>query len=235
MWPQSYGTPFDQPIESLQPAPPDRRPPLKVLAEGRPRLALHPLMRDCLRATPVLLSAAPCERDQESNLIQPQTSFRFVPHPVDSTSGTCEVSIKLLNKASHIAHQTFFCLTDLGLQLMPASGWTMDEIVSIRRMRRFSSSIGLSRLEPMACVQCCTISLLFTSVGGGFVEYEAGNWHPFDALPDLRISGVVGAGNYPSERLPIVVSAESLRAFMRELIERGELPAPEPDGKSTTQ
>jgi hypothetical protein len=37
----------------------------------------------------------------------------------------------------------------------------------------------------------------------------------------------VGAGNYPSERLPITVKAESLREFMRELTERGEVPAPE--------
>jgi hypothetical protein len=224
-WPQSFGTPFEPPAESPPAPAADSLPTLKPVAEGRPRIARHPIIHDGVRSAPVLLSAAPCEQDQESNLLQPQTSFRFIPHPVDSTSGTCEVSIELLNKSTHIAHQPFICLTDLGLQLTPAENWSMDEIVSIRRMRRFSARTGISRLEPLARVHCCTISLLFSTTGGGFVEYEIGNWHPFETLPDLRISCVVGAGNYPSERLPITVKAESLRSFMRELTERGEVPA----------
>jgi hypothetical protein len=224
--PQIQGNPIDHLVEELPLALP-RNLPTRPAPDGRPRLALDPKLRDGARNAPVLLSTAPVDGNAQTELIQPMTSFRFVPHPVDSTSGICEISITLLNKSTHIAHQPFFCLTDLGLQLRPAPDWTMDEVVSIRRMRRFAPVARQSRLEPGSEVLCCTISLLFSSIDGGFVEYEIGNWHRLEQLPDLRISCVVGAGNYPSERLPITVRAEALREFMRELIDRGELPAAE--------
>jgi hypothetical protein len=35
-------------------------PALKPVAEGRPRIARHPIIHDGVRSAPVLLSAAPC-------------------------------------------------------------------------------------------------------------------------------------------------------------------------------
>ena len=216
---------FQQSGSTVEPAHGATQPlagPSGPQADGRSRRALDPRLRSSGTA-PVLLSAVRCDGKTETDL-QPRTALRFVRHPLDSSSGICEVAIFLSNRSEHVAHRPFFCLTDLGLQLRPAANWLMDEVVSIRRMRRFAPIDHPCELPRGAELECCAIGLLLTSDERGRIEYEAGNWHDFDALPDLRVNCVVGAGNFPSERLLVTVPAVALKAFVADLVSRGDLP-----------
>lgn len=191
--------------------------------EGKAALHLRPLVAEGRRSQTVLLSSALCPAQAHSDYLQPAVALIYQRHAVDSGSGTFVVRLSLHNRSQHIAHEPFLCLPLLGLDLSPAPGLGMQDVSSIRRLRRFSPAPG-TVLRPGASMHCCNISLLFTAQSGGRVEYDAGSWHPIESLPDLRLTCVAGAGNYPSERLPLVVLASSLRSFISDLVSSGEIP-----------
>lgn len=195
------------------PVPPDRKPGLQ----------LRPMYAAGARSALALLSSVQCGGQAHSDFIQPEITLSFKSHAIDSKSGTFSAKISLRNQATHTAHQPFLCLPILGLQLSPADGWNMQDVSSIRRLRRFGQDAG-KLLETGASVHCCTISLLFSAGDGGKVEFEAGSWHPVQSLPDLRVTCVVGAGNYPSERLPLVIPATAIRTALTNLIGSGHIP-----------
>ncbi len=215
---------------SARPFPTDLQPdPFAAASDALPArerqagLQLRPMGSEGKRATPVLLSQAACEGGAQSSYLQPEVSLAFDRHPVDSNSGFFRVEVHLVNRAAHVAHLPFLCLPILGLDLSPADGWTMQDVSSIRRLRRFGQEQNQTLAQGQR-VHCCNISLLFTAGQGGRFEYELGNWHPLARLPDLRLTCVAGAGNYPSERLPLVVPAVALKGFLAELVVAGEFP-----------
>ncbi|WP_373502218.1 hypothetical protein [Aestuariivirga sp.] len=194
-------------------------------AHGGTRSGMHvrPLMAGGQRAATVLLSSSQCPAQAHSDTLQPSVSITYDRHAIDSNSGTFSVRISLHNKSAHVAHEPFLCLPIFGLELSPAVGWTMQDISSIRRLRRFGPGRG-EDLAPGSSVHCCNISLLFNALDGGQVEFDAGSWHPVHDLPDLRLTCVAGAGNFPSERLPLVVPAVTLTGFLAQLMVMGEVP-----------
>jgi hypothetical protein len=193
------------------------------LSERKPGLQLRPMFAAGARATPALLSSVHCPGQAQSDFIQPEIALSYERHAVDSKSGLFSARISLRNKALHIAHQPFLCLPILGLDLSPAPGWSMRDVSSIRRLRRFGQE-GSQLLDAGSGVHCCTISLLFSADDGGRIEYESGNWHAVKTLPDLRLTCVAGAGNFPSERLPLVISAMAIKTFLTSLITAGRVP-----------
>jgi hypothetical protein len=197
--------------------------PTQSADERQSILQLRPMGVAGHRAVPVLLSSSRCPAQVRSDYLQPEISLSYERHAVDSNSGTFTAEVSLLNRARHTAHQPFVCLPILGLQLSPATGWSMRDVSSIRRLRRFGPDRD-ELLASQASVHCCNISLLFNAASGGRVEYETGNWHGLNGLPDLRLTCVVGAGNYPSERLPLVVPADTIKSLITELIVMNDIP-----------
>lgn len=198
--------------------------PMQASPERQQAMQLRPMGIAERRAVPVLLSSSRCPAQVRSDYLQPEISLSYERHAVDSNSGIFTAEVSLLNRARHTAHQPFVCLPILGLQLSPATGWSMRDVSSIRRLRRFGPDRD-ELLAPQASVHCCNISLLFNAASGGRVEYETGNWHALNDLPDLRLTCVVGAGNYPSERLPLVVPADTIKSLISELIVMNDIPA----------
>jgi hypothetical protein len=193
------------------------------LPEKRPTLQLRPMGSADKRVVPVLLSSARHAAQARSEYLQPAIDLSYERHAVDSNSGKFIASVSLTNHARHTAHQPFLCLPSLGLQLSPAKGFIMQDVSSIRRLRRFGQ-LHEASLEPEDQVHCCDISLLFNAADGGRIEFESGNWHQLDRLPDLRLMCVAGAGNYPSERLPLVLRAETIKSYIAGLIAIGDIP-----------
>lgn len=196
---------------------------LSPAAERKAGMQLRPLIASGARAATVLLSSVQCPGQAHSDFIQPEIALSYESHAIDSRSGAFSARISLCNRASHIAHQPFLCLPILGLQMSPANGWNMQDVSSIRRLRRFGQETG-KLLEPGASIHSCTIALLFNASDGGKVEFEAGSWHSVKALPDLRVTCVAGAGNFPSERLPLVIPAAAIRTALTSLIGTGHIP-----------
>ena len=156
--------------------------------------------------------------------IHPDFRLGYETHPLASDRGDCLVEISLTNHGEFDAHHPFICLPLLGLRVVPADGWDMREVTSVRRMLRLGS-LRASVLEPGASVHCCTVKLPFTSVAGAELEYETGNRHPVAALPDLRLTCIAGAGNYPTGRLPLIVPAGGIQGFLQILADEGRIPA----------
>ena len=189
----------------------------------KPGLQLRSMTAAGTRSAPALLTSLHCPGQGQSVLIQPEIALSYDSHAVDSRSGAFSARISLRNKASLVAHQPFLCLPILGLELSPAQGWSMSDISSIRRLRRFGQD-GVQMLDAGSGVHCCTMTLLFSAEDGGRIEYEEGSWHAVNTLPDLRLTCVAGAGNFPSERLPLVISAMAIRTFLTSLITAGHVP-----------
>ena len=198
-------------------------PEMTSSREAKPGMRVRPMLSDGRRSATVLLSSSQCPAQVHSDLLQPSIAVAYERHAVDSRSGTFTVRISLFNRSPHVAHEPFLCLPVFGLQLTPAPGWTMQDVNSIRRLRRFGPE-RTEQLPPRASVHCCNIALLFNAKDGGRVEFDAGSRHSLDSLPDLRLTCVAGAGNYPSERLPLVVPAATLKGFLAELVKLGEVP-----------
>lgn len=210
-------------MQAEPPAPAAAMLPDELKPAAKQVLQLRPMGNANNRTATVLLSSARSLAQVHSDFLQPQITLRYERHAVDSNSGTFIASVSLLNRARHTAHQPFLCLPILGLQLSPATGWVMQDVSSIRRLRRFGQEHEGSA-EPETSVHCCDISLLFNAADGGRIEFEASNWHGLEGLPDLRLTCVAGAGNYPSERLPLVVPADTIKSLIADLIVIGDIP-----------
>ena len=155
--------------------------------------------------------------------IHPEFTISYEENKLFSGRGTMLVEISLRNKGEIEAHQPFLCLPQLGLKLIAAPGWDEQVVTSVRKMCRFGRPVT-SSLAPAAATHCCTMQLPFSSAGGGVLEYEAGNTHDLDNLPDLRLNCIAGAGNYPSERMPFFVPASEIRARVHQLSKTGRVP-----------
>jgi hypothetical protein len=111
----------------------------------------------------------------------------------------------------------------LGLILEAANGWAVQEVTAVRKMRRFFKP-GVYDLAPGDSIHCCSIVLPFSASEGGTLEYEHGRQHALPNLPDLRLTCIAGAGNYPSDRVPFIVPAIEIRRFFQQTQKRGEIP-----------
>ena len=170
-----------------------------------------------------VLSPTPHSTSSEKAQILSEISLGFISDQLSSDRGTCLVHVQLSNRGKIDAYQPFLCLPSLGLRLVAASGWQMQEVTLVRKMYRFGQ-VGSAILVAGQSLCCCTIRLPFTTTNGGMLEFEAGNHHAFGALPDLRLTSIVGAGNYPTSRSPLVVSAASMRELFAQLSKTNETP-----------
>jgi len=163
--------------------------------------------------------------------IQPDFELGYTRHPLYSDKGQCLVTVKLVNRGAIVAHQPFLCLPALGLRLEPVTGWSMQEIKGLRKMYRFSR-LETADLEPDASFACCTIALPFTAARGGSLEFESGNHHALAAIPDLKVTCLAGAGNYSSERVPLIVPSADITAHIHALAQNGEIPLQVPEAEN---
>jgi hypothetical protein len=159
----------------------------------------------------------------DKSKIRPGFSLAFTPDPVQPAKGWCKIGVTIRNSGDIIAHQPFLCLPLLGLRMEPAEGWQAHDVTAVRKMRRFSRP-SLHDLAPGDGGHCCNILLPFVAEEGGILEYEAGRRHALRELPDLRLTCIVGAGNYPSDRVPLVVPATEIRRSIEDARERREIP-----------
>lgn len=159
--------------------------------------------------------------DQETGL-RPSFKLRFERLPNSSGRGFCLVDISITNNGDIEANFPFLCITELGLNLAPATGWAQRDIKLVRKMKRFST-LSESMLKPKTEVHCCTIILRSNFHADECLEFEQGSRHPLSALPDLNLVCVVGAGNHPSTRISLQIPAKEIKAT----IEQSELRVPE--------
>jgi hypothetical protein len=147
--------------------------------------------------------------------IEPCVSIGF-EHVANTVSrGVCNIEVALRNQDKVPAHNPYFCVPDLKINMMPAPDWEQSEFVSIRKIRRFAATAG-NILEQGASVPCCTIKLAYKQRFGGLLEFEAGSEHQLDDLPDFKLTCITGAGNFPVERLVFTVPADVLVATIRQ-------------------
>jgi hypothetical protein len=145
--------------------------------------------------------------------LRPSFKLRFEPSPNSSGRGFCLVDIFLKNNSPVAANFPFVCITALGLNIAPASNWVQREIKLVRKMKRFSSlTDGI--LDTQTEVHCCTIVLRYDFNSDGCLEFEYGNKHPLRSLPDLNLVCVVGAGNFPSTRVLLLVPAAEIKEII---------------------
>jgi len=181
-----------------------------------------------------VLSPTAHSASSESAQILSEISLSLINDPLISGRGTCLVHVQLCNRGKIDACQPFLCLPSLGLRLVAASGWQMQEVTLVRKMFRFGQ-VGSAILVAGQSLCCCTIRLPFTTTNGGMLEFEAGNHHAFGALPDLRLTSIVGAGNYPTSRSPLVVPAASMRELFAQLSKTDEIPCISGDGQGSAE
>ena len=185
---------------------------------------VRPLMAGGQRAATVLLSSSQCPAQVHSDHLQPAISLSYERHAIDSNSGNVHGAdcasqpfgtrrSRAVSLPSHPGPAALARtrLDDAGCELHPAAA-PLRPRPGRRPGTRQSS------------VHCCNISLLFNASEGGRVEFDAGSWHSIAHLPDLRLTCVAGAGNFPSERLPLVVAAATLTGFLAQLMVMGEVP-----------
>ena len=155
--------------------------------------------------------------NNDASQIEPQFRLRFERSVIHLARGHCLVDVLLKNNGAIAASFPFFCLTNLGLNVNPVSGWEKREITSVRKMQRFSTSeMDSSTLEPDAVVHCCTISLRYKFSFGGCLEFEPGSEYLLANFPNLNLMCELGAGNYPSKRVLLQVPATALRKIIPE-------------------
>jgi len=162
--------------------------------------------------------------------IQPQYSLRFERLPSSPGRGFCLVDVLLKNNGRIPANFPFLCLTVLGLNTVPAFGWAQEEITIIRKMQRFTPFASVT-LDARALAQCCTVKLRYKSAFGGSLEFEPGSEHLLTDFPNLNLTCVVGAGNFPSRRTLLQVPAT---AFRRLLKDKDATQPPAASGRETT-
>ena len=146
--------------------------------------------------------------------IQPQYNLRFEHVPSSPGRGFCLVDVMLKNNGGIPANFPFFCLTVLGLNAIPAPDWAQEEITIVRKMQRFTPVTSVT-LDSGAQVQCCTIKLRYKSAFGGSLEFEPGSEHLLTDFPNLNLTCVVGAGNFPSRRTLLQVPATAFRVLLK--------------------
>ena len=156
--------------------------------------------------------------------IHPVFHFGYEPNPMFSDRGYCLVNLLLRNGGSIEAHQPFLCLPLLGLKVVAAPGWITQEVTAVRKMLRFARA-DLLALAPSEEVNCCTIRLPLNLGANGVLEYEAGNSHSVTDLPDLRLTCIAGAGNYPSSRIPFSVPGGDIFDHLVHLSETRAIPS----------
>jgi hypothetical protein len=156
--------------------------------------------------------ASPPEEHAEE--IQPQYNLRFERSPSSAARGFCLVDVQLRNSGRVPANFPFLCLTVLGLNTVPAFGWAQEEITIIRKMQRFTPFASVT-LDAGAMTQCCTIKLRYKSAFGGSLEFEPGSEHLLTNFPNLNLTCVVGAGNFPSRRTILQVPSTAFRTLLK--------------------
>lgn len=195
-------------------------------APAKPHIiAIRPVLPEGNGVRPVMLPESESPQQAASDHLQPVMGIAYQRTPLSSLTGVFTVTLSLHNLSGHVAHEPFLCLPLLGLELAAAPGLNSEEVSSVRRLRRFSAVMGES-LQPGAALHCCNILLAYDARDGGVIQYDFGTWHKVADLPDLKLTCVAGAGNFPSERLPIVVPATILKGFFVSLIRSGEIEEP---------
>ena len=162
-------------------------------------------------ATSPAIAGTPEEQAEE---ILPQYNLRFERLPSSPGRGFCLVDVLLKNNGRIPANFPFLCLTVLGLNTVPAFGWAQEEITIIRKMQRFTPFASVT-LDAGAFTQCCTIKLRYKSAFGGSLEFEPGSEHLLTNFPNLNLTCVVGAGNFPSRRTILQVPATAFRTLLK--------------------
>ncbi len=199
--------------------------PPQAAAQAKPQhIAVRPVTQAGTATTAVALRESVSPPQAQSEFLQPLMGLAYLRNPLSSLSGVFSVMLSIENRTAHVAHEPFLCLPLLGLELTAAEGWGSEEVSSVRRLRRFAPPVG-ERLQPGASFHCCNILLAYDARDGGVIQYDFGTWHRVADLPDLKLTCVAGAGNFPSERLPLVMPAAALKAFFGSLVASGEIPA----------
>jgi hypothetical protein len=170
------------------------------------------------QASSQILEGPPEEQAEE---IQPQYNLRFERLQSSPGRGFCLVDVLLKNNGRIPANFPFLCLTVLGLNTVPAFGWAQEEITIIRKMQRFTPFASVT-LDAGAMTQCCTIKLRYKSAFGGSLEFEPGSEHLLTNFPNLNLTCVVGAGNFPSRRTILQVPATAFRAVLKSASDAAE-------------
>ena len=94
--------------------------------------------------------------------------MRFENLPSHPGRGFVLVDVLLSNNGTIAASFPFFGLTALGLNVIPALGWTQQDVTLVRKMQRFTP-LDTDTLDPGAEARCCTISLRYKPAFGGGV------------------------------------------------------------------
>lgn len=155
--------------------------------------------------------------------VHPEFRFGHQPDPIYADRGHLLVEVHLRNISGFEAHQPFICLPLLGLTYLPAAGWDTQDVAGVRKMRRFAR-LDVCSLARTEATHCCTISLPLRTSNGGELEYEAGHRHAIRDLPDLKLTCVAGAGNFPSNPIPLIVPALEITAALAHLAATGRIP-----------
>jgi len=162
--------------------------------------------------------------EDHADEIQPQYNLRFEGSPSSAGRGFCLVDVLLRNSGRIPANFPFLCLTVLGLNTVPAFGWAQEEVTIIRKMQRFTPFASVT-LDAGALAQCCTIKLRYKSAFGGSLEFEPGSEHLLTDFPNLNLTCVVGAGNFPSRRTLLQVPATAFRTLLKNKLDASQPPA----------
>ena len=162
--------------------------------------------------------------EDQADEIHPRYSLRFEHLPSSPGRGFCLVDVLLGNAGRIPANYPFLCLTVLGLKAIPAFGWAQEEITIIRKMQRFTPFASVT-LDAGALTQCCTIKLRYKAAFGGSLEFEPGSEHLLTNFPNLNLTCVVGAGNFPSRRTLLQVPASAFRMVLNSTADAAEAPA----------
>lgn len=160
----------------------------------------------------------PTKTTDDDSQIQPKFQLRFDNFPSHPARGFCLVEVFLRNNGTIAANFPFFCLTALGLNAIPAPGWAQQDVTLVRKLTRFTP-LDRDTLDPGTEAHCCTISLRYKPNFGGCLEFEPGSEHLLANFPNLNLTCVTGAGNYPSKRMILQVPATALRGIIEKLDE----------------
>jgi hypothetical protein len=171
--------------------------------------------------TPATSHALAGTPEDHADEIHPQYNLRFERSPSSPGRGFCLVDVQLRNSGRIPANFPFLCLTVLGLNTVPAFGWAQEEITIIRKMQRFTPFASVT-LDAGALTQCCTIKLRYKSAFGGSLEFELGSEHLLTNFPNLNLTCVVGAGNFPSRRTLLQVPATAFREVLNSKTDAAE-------------
>ena len=162
-------------------------------------------------------------RAAADQLIRPLVRLRLEPARIGIGRGVIVADILLRNQSAIPAHRPFLCLPWIGLKLAPARGWKIEEMTSVRRLRRFQR-FSDEPIEPGAETSCGSLSFPYRTGNGGHIEYAPGSGHPLASLPDFRIGCTCGAGNFSTIRTDLVIDAECFRNIMASHQPKGRMP-----------